>query len=239
MTPTANRCAIYFAPTRTSRLWQFGSSVIGYDADTGSSVPHPASRGEQLDWPALTTAPRSYGFHATLKAPFHLASGVSSADVVALARDVAARHAPVLLEGLEVATVGRFVALVPVGDVTAISRLAQAMVESFEPVRAALSDADRQRFHAKGLTARQATSLERFGYPYVAEDFRFHMTLTDALTGPPDEAAAITGRLRDMYREIAEAPVDVDQIAVFEQPDRASQFRIVARVMLSAGSTSC
>jgi hypothetical protein len=236
MTATANRCAIYFAPAVTSRLWQFGSSVIGYDAATGLAVPHPEAGVDlRLDWPPLTAAPRRYGFHATLKAPFHLASGVTAADVVALAREVAVRHTPVLLSGLEVATLGRFIALVPVGDVTPITRLAQAMVEAFEPVRAPLTEADRRRFTAKGLTPRQAANLERFGYPYVAQDFRFHMTLTDALAGPPDEVVAIAGRLREMYRDIEDGPVRVDQIAVFEQPDRASQFRIVGRALLAGG----
>ncbi len=40
---------------------------------------------------------------------------------------------------------------------------------------------ERERRLAASLTVRQMSNLERWGYPYVFEDFRFHMTLTGPL----------------------------------------------------------
>jgi hypothetical protein len=36
------RYAIYLAPAAGSALWRFGSSVLGYDAQTGEETPQPA-----------------------------------------------------------------------------------------------------------------------------------------------------------------------------------------------------
>lgn len=223
-----NRCAIYFAPSAGSALWQFGSSVIGYDAATGHDVPHP---DDGHDWAALTNAPRRYGFHATLKAPFHLAAGTTSADVAELAGTAARRLSSAVLPGLKVAALGSFVALVVDGDGSAVAALAQQVVEALEPVRAPLSEADIARYAAKPLSERHKAQLTAFGYPYVGPDYRFHMTLTDSLPGDP---GAIVERLAAHYRPIATRPVAIDQIAVYEQPDRQSRFRIIARFPLTA-----
>ena len=79
----AMRYAIYYAPDPASALWLFGSSVLGYDARTGRNVPLLAPAGISLaDWEMATTDPRRYGFHATLKAPFRLALGMSEAALL-------------------------------------------------------------------------------------------------------------------------------------------------------------
>src|ERR1700731_2344517 len=67
------RYAIYFVPAARSPLYRFGSAILGYDCYTGSDVPRPPELGpEAALWRGLTQEPRRYGFHATLKAPFHL-----------------------------------------------------------------------------------------------------------------------------------------------------------------------
>ena len=74
MSEQGPRYAIYYAPSVDDPLWRFGSQCIGYDALTGadSEVPQTAAIPRQ-DWLAWTQEPRRYGFHGTLKAPFHLA----------------------------------------------------------------------------------------------------------------------------------------------------------------------
>jgi hypothetical protein len=227
-----NRCAIYFAPRARSALWSFGSSVLGYDAETGLSRARPDAA---FDWPELNPRAERYGLHATLKPPFHLAAGVTTADVTALAAEVARRLAPVALRRLVVAELGRFIALVPEADDPALgdlALLAQDLVVAFEPLRAALSAADDARLRAKPLTPRQVANLEAFGYPYVDQDFGLHLTLTDALHQP--HRAAVRSHLASLHGRVAEDPYPIDEIAVFEQPDRDSRFRIVSRHRLTA-----
>jgi hypothetical protein len=84
---TAPRYAIYYAPAPDTRLWRFGSHVMGYDAATGLERSGFAlGEHSDEDWASITAHPRVYGFHATLKAPFHLGDG----DEIALKSALAA-----------------------------------------------------------------------------------------------------------------------------------------------------
>ena len=74
------RYAIYYAPRPEEALWRFGSAIIGYDAETGFDLPSPAITPSRDEWRRFSEEPRRYGFHATLKAPFHLAPGAVEGD---------------------------------------------------------------------------------------------------------------------------------------------------------------
>ncbi len=76
-----------------------------------------------------------------------------------------------------------FTAVVPDAPSAELSTLAQACVEGFEVFRAPMTPNDRARRKPENLTPRQVEQLDRFGYPYVRDDFRFHMTLTGRLAG--------------------------------------------------------
>ena len=128
----------------------------------------------------ITAEPRRYGFHATLKAPFRLAAGATVAALDAAAAALAAGQAGFALR-LRVAEVGRFVALVPEGDAGAVAALAAACVTGLDGFRAPPSAEELARRRAAGLDARGEAHLARWGYPYVLDRFRFHMTLTGAL----------------------------------------------------------
>lgn len=230
---TEARYAIYFAPPAASALWRFGSSVIGYDAATGEDVPVPdtltADGAER--WARQTTDPRRYGFHGTLKAPFRLADRRSADDLIASVEAFARSQDPIVLEGLKVTLLGRFVALTETAPSAELDAFAGRVVGAFEHLRAPLDDAERERRLKAPLTARQRVHLERYGYPHVFEDFRFHMTLT----GPLDEEARAPAfdRLERLHaRMVPPGPVPIDAIAVYEQPEPEVRFRIVARFSL-------
>lgn len=228
------RFAIYFAPGAQSVLWRFGSGVLGYDAATGEDMPFSSTAGlEAARWLELTAEPRRYGFHATLKAPFALREEFDQAMLLARTRELASQLAPVVLDGLKVAEIGRFIALVPVAPSLALQTLAAETVERLDDLRAPLSEADRARRLASPLTPRQIAYLDRYGYPYVLDEFRFHMTLTGPIA---DEAlrAAIRERLAEAYAEAVPAgPVMIDDLAVYAQDLREARFRIIDRCALN------
>ncbi len=207
-------------------LTRLASAWLGRDAWTGAAVEPPAGVDDLPDREAATAFPRGYGFHATLKAPFHLAAGRSAASLLDAVAAFAADWPPVPPVVLQPDTLGDFVALVPGEPAPALNALADSVVTVFEPFRAPLDPADRDRRLAGGLSERQREHLLRVGYPHVFEDFHFHMTLT----GPVAEAWA-----RDRYRRafadyagaVLAAPVGGWEIAVFHQPDRAQAFDIV------------
>lgn len=226
------RYALYVAPEPGTALWRFGGAVLGYDAGTGREVPFPSGPPfERPDWPDLVAEPRRYGFHATLKAPFHLAEGVGEADLLAALRDFTAARAALAVPALAVVLVGplpaRFVALVPAAPSPDLDALAAACVRHFDRFRAPLSEADRARRRAAPLSERQVGHLARWGYPHVLADFRFHLTLTGAL--PPDLAEPVRAALAARYAALAPG-LPIDGIAVFRQEDREGRFRIRERV---------
>jgi putative phosphonate metabolism protein len=227
------RYAIYVAPDTGSPLWRFGSGVIGYDAATGADLPFTETAGLSADrWSATTEDPRRYGFHATLKAPFELARASSEAALLADVEALAATLSPVTLSGLMVRSVGRFIALVPAQPSAGLQSLAAATVERLDHLRAPLSATDRARRLRSPLTPRQVEYLDRYGYPYVLDEFRFHMTLTGPI---PDDAerSGIAEALAAAYlRAVPLGPTKIDAIAVYRQPDRDARFRIIARCPL-------
>lgn len=224
------RYAIYFSPEPRSRLWRFGTSVIGFNADTGEDFPQIAIPGiESADVADRTADPRKYGFHATLKPPFHLAENQSIDRFLAAVHAFAVNVRPFVVPALEVAAIGAFLALVPSEPSAELSALADACVREFDPFRAPLQPHDRERRLKSPLTERQIAYLDTWGYPYVFEEFRFHMTLTGRLHH--DERDTFRAALTDLYRPIAE-PLEVAAITVFHQSARDQRFSVLARIPL-------
>jgi putative phosphonate metabolism protein len=227
------RYAIYFVPALESPLYQIGAALLGYDVYTGKRLPFPDGLAlDHDDWLALTSEPRIYGFHATLKAPFRLAPGRRAEEVAAhLGTFASAIREPIAILPA-VRTIGRFAALVPGEPSPALLRLAADCVLAFDEFRAPLSDDERRKRLMAPLTARHKENLERWGYPYVFEDFRFHMTLTGPIV--PASLEPVLLCLRDKLGAIEGREMPVDRIALLCQPDPGAPFHLVASVSLPA-----
>lgn len=226
------RYAIYFTPAPQSALWRFGSSAIGYDAVARETCPFPAHGLWQEAWFLRELDnPARYGFHATLKAPFELAAGTTEATLLERVAALSAWHAPILLPALKVTLLNAFAALRPVAEDAELNRLAAACVRDLDDLRAPLIEADRARRLSQALTTRQLMNLQRWGYPYVLEDFRFHMTLTGAI--PAAMRSRVLDSLEALYRGV-NGPMLVDAISVLSQPTRESRFGVLARFPLTA-----
>lgn len=219
------RYALYAAPHPDDPLWAFGSATLGWDAARARDAAFPRGAPfNRADWAALTEQPRRYGFHGTLKAPFELAPGVDEAGLMEAAMVFADRR-PAIDIPLKVARLTRFAAFVPATPNAALHAFAADCVEAFEPFRAPLTDADMARRLKTPLSERQKSLLAAYGYPYVLEEFRYHMTLTGAL--PEAEADAIAAALG------ARAPKSLafrlDALVVFKQASRDQRFVVLAR----------
>ncbi|QCI63680.1 DUF1045 domain-containing protein [Phreatobacter stygius] len=221
------RYALYAAPAPDDPLWNFGSATIGYDAAAARDLPFPSGTPwDDPDWAELTEDPRRYGFHGTLKAPFELAQGASEADLLEAVMVFADRRPAVEVPRLAVATLGSFVALVPAERSDELLALAGDCVRVFDEFRAPMSQADRARRLKSPLTERQIGHLDNWGYPYVFEDFRYHMTLTGSLSA--DRCEPVRAALAERYQPIAE-PFRLDALLVFRQAARDQRFTILGR----------
>ncbi|WP_372893496.1 DUF1045 domain-containing protein, partial [Rhodosalinus sp.] len=176
------RYAVYALPE--GALGAAGAAWLGWDARAGRAVAQPEVPGLPRPVAELTGRPGRYGFHATMKPPFRLTEGRTEAELCAAFDAFCARAWPAQAEGLAVAAVGPFLALRPEGETGELDRLAAAAVEVLDAFRAPPDAAELARRRKPGLSHRQDALLRRWGYPYVMEEFRFHVTLT----GPLDDA---------------------------------------------------
>ena len=230
MTPFP-RYEIYYVPAQGSFLDQFGAEMLGYDAWIGTVLPFPAGVVEQVpDWRELTQDPRKYGFHATLKAPMAL-NGRKEFELHGACADYARqpRRIPLITPG--VSTISGFIAVIPAGSSDELEQFAADCVRAFDPFRAPLTPEDRSRRNPSRLTPRQAEYLDRWGYPYVMEEFRFHMTLTGRLDA--DRRGPILEMLRKRFAGLGLYTLTVDRIALFKQDDTKARFRIVGEWALA------
>ncbi|MGY4162060.1 putative phosphonate metabolism protein [Bradyrhizobium sp. USDA 4461] len=217
------RYAIYYTPPPDSALHRFGSTLLGYDAVDGNDLPFPD--GVAPDWREVTADPRKYGFHATLKAPTALADGRSESELLDACAAFASRARRIPVIEPVVDAISGFIAVIPASRSDELQRLAADCVTEFDRFRAPLTPDDRARRKPERLTERQRDYLDRWGYPYVMEEFRFHMTLTGRLSD--ERRGPIVAQLRERFAAIELATLAIDRIALFKQADRASRFRII------------
>lgn len=218
------RFAIYYLPPEGA-LADFGAAWLGWDCVSArDSIPH--------DVPGLhdvTMTPRKYGFHGTLKPPFRLAEGTDVSGLQDAVSQMAAVCAPAQSDGLALTALGRFLALTPVGDTSGIARVAATCVEALDAFRAPPPEAELERRRKARLSERQEALLQRWGYPYVMEEFRFHLTLTGRLN--VDDIAQWTETARAHLPPLPAPFVMYDVALVGERED--GRFELIQRYTLA------
>ncbi len=221
-----HRVALYWAPRPDSALWQAGCQWLGRDAATGERLPQPAIPGIGKEvFEALTADPRRYGWHATLKPPFRMREGTGLNDVDAAVQTLAGRFKMELMPLLQVEHLGNFLALRPQGDPVAANALAAACVEALQPLVRPLSDEELQRRRRGPLTPHQDALLQRWGYPWVFDEFRFHCSLTGPLDGL--DAGSREALMQAADRTFNHLPPEpLDSIAVLIEPTPGADFHL-------------
>src|SRR5262249_3885674 len=210
--------------------------ILGVDASTGQEIQLFAGIVEQFpNWRLLVQQPARYGFHATLKAPFELAFPYDERDLLTDVEYATERMKSVDLGVLRVARIGRFAALVARQPSASLFEFAGDVVRRFDHFRSPSSEHDRERRNPHKLTERQRTYLDRWGYPFVFDEFRFHMTLTGPV--PEQQLGVVCHLLETAFRTHVpewDSSFSIDQMCVFKQQDRDSRFRLIARYALGA-----
>ncbi|MEM9140050.1 MAG: DUF1045 domain-containing protein [Pseudomonadota bacterium] len=222
------RYALFYVPRAGSALAAFGAAWLGWDSAAGAEVAHPDCPG--LDVAAVTARPRKYGFHGTLKPPFRLAEGQSADALREAARDLAAEIAAFDLPALRLSRLGRFLALVPSASSGALDAMAARVVTELDAFRAPPSAAELERRRASGLTEAEEANLTRWGYPYVLDQFRFHLTLTGALH--PETIAATEAAVLPLTNPFRAAPQPMREIALCGEAAHDGRIRVLDRFPL-------
>ena len=226
------RYAVYFAPSRDSALGRFGAEWLGWDAEAGAELSGPDLPGLPRPRAELVAAPSRYGFHATLKAPFRLAEGAHPDLADRAIQAVAAEHAAFRFFA-ELSSIGPFLALTPVGEVPPIAAIAAACVTRLDGLRAPSTPDEIARRDPDRLVGREAEYLAAWGYPYVFEHFRFHITLTGPLSSA--EQAATRAAIEPVLAPILLEPVAFDDLCLFGEAANG-RFHLLRRHPLGAAA---
>jgi len=221
------RYAIYFVPEPGTMLATLGSALLGRESETGAVIPQSDLPGfSAKDLHALTVDARRYGLHATLKAPFFLKPEMTEHELLLFAEYVfVPGRKPIILPGLTVQRIGSFFALMPSDKTPAeLNALAADSVTLFDPFRAAPTAEEIARRNPQALNERQRTLFAEWGYPYVFDEYRFHITLTDKLL---DAASArrMEENLKTAFAAVCADTVPIASLCVCKQtlPDPHSQ----------------
>ena len=223
------RYAIYFAPPATSPLWQFGCRWLGRDAEQDCLLPRfsvPGFNREEIE--KLTAPPRVYGFHGTLKPPFLLVKGNPELELHDALQSFAQGMRPFTLPLLQLDRIRGFFALHTTTRCEALHRLADSCVEQFDRFRRVSEESELRGRRIVGLTERQEALLEQYGYPYVFDQFHFHLTLTERLDN--ETAARLRPWLEFELGAVLTQPESVRELCLFVQDKAGDMFRIERRL---------
>ena len=155
----------------------------------------------------------------------------------------AARSTPALQPGVglprsrkrPLATGGRDLSPpVPATRCPDLQALADRCVVELDEFRRPAGAPEFARRRASGLSPRQDALLVRWGYPYLFDEWRFHLTLTGRIACEK-ERATVAAVLRQRFAAVTEQPLAVRDLCIFRQPAPGRPFTVLARFRLGGG----
>ena len=217
------RFAIYFAPEIGSNLHTIGSQWLGRDSSSGKSIKQPNIKGISSNYfYKVTKNPRVYGFHATLKAPFRLNKEFTLKDLCSQIQRSSTLSKPFSIN-LKVQKLGNFIALMMNPNEQKMQNLASQLVENLDQFRAPLHQKEIDKRRMSNLTTSEDKNLLQWGYPYVFDDFRFHMTLTEKIPCRSDQEFMVNAASSHFSEDLDRA-TKVNSISLFVQESSEADF---------------
>ncbi len=221
------RYSVYFTHPQAAKLTKLGSHWLGRSAFSETLFDQPQLKdifAERLV--SITESPRRYGFHATMKPPFHLADGKTLEDVKTAFDAFARKHSAFEIDGLAPNFLGNFLALTPTSRSEQLSKLASDCIREFDHLRAPLDNSDIARRRKAKLTPEQDAYMLQWGYPYIFEHFHFHMTLSTHLNDEI-ERAALKAAAETHFEPIMHQPVAISHLALCVEPEAGAPFQAI------------
>jgi putative phosphonate metabolism protein len=220
------RIGLYFIPG-PGPLRELATNWLGYDIVEGKEIKRPPVLSSLVaDIDEMTAIPRRYGLHATIKAPFRLASGCSLDDLKEAVDHLCRTLQPIIIPGLTLAEIDSFFCLAPQDGTGELAWLAGSCLRELDGFRAPLEEEERKRRKAKGLSPRELHLLEQWGYPYVMENFRFHITLTGPIPDP-DRRRNLRPIMQSYLAKALEKPLTIDSLCLVCEREPKARFELL------------
>tara|TARA_A100000164_G_scaffold283879_1_gene256514 strand:+ start:1076 stop:1783 length:708 start_codon:yes stop_codon:yes gene_type:complete len=176
------RYAIYYVPTENPELDLFGKCWLGWDPYKGvETTKSDLSKLPSFKkFSSLVLTPKQYGFHGTIKAPFRLKNEYTYNDLENKVREISKQIQSFHLDKLVIKKLGNFIALTPSKNLK-VNDVSNKFVEGLDFLRDDLSEDEIKKRNPHKLSFNQKKKLFKWGYPYVFNEFKFHLTLTGKL----------------------------------------------------------
>ena len=224
------RYAIYFTPS-PGALSEFGTAFLGWDLARGAPVDAPEIPGLPVSAHTLTDRPRRYGLHATIKPPFTLSRGrTAAAGLEEALGNLCATMTPFSLARLHLQKIGRFFALTCPEAADELGALHARALRGLDMYRRPADAVELERRRRARLSPSQDQMLQRWGYPHVLEEFRFHITLTGPVKD--DIQGAVHEALSAQLDPMITAPQPIDSLSLCGE-DAQGMFHLINRIELT------
>ena len=220
------RVAFYYAPHQDDPLWHSGARWLGRDPAANTPLAQPDLPGIA----AITADARHYAFHATLKPPMALGTGVDWAAVLDAAHAIAACIPPFDLPRLAVADIHGFLALRETSPSPELQAFADACIAGADHLRRPPEAGELERRRRAGLSPAAEANLRRWGYPSVFANWFFQMTLTRRLTA--DQHAFWRPAAEAHFADVLGLPRRVSDLCLFTQAEATAAFVLARRIPL-------
>lgn len=232
------RYALYYAPEQDSRLWEKLCCWFGRDPETNQAIVRPAVKGISTDrLIELTKTPARYGPHATLKAPFRLHTDMHISLLTQRLEEFCAGYCSFPLPRLTIACIDNFFCLVPGEYSIILQNLAATCVQEFDRFRASLTPLEKARRRAAILTDKEKHYLQAWGYPYVLDCYRFHITLTARIHNQAERNRVLWAITHEFDDILQQEPVWINGISLFVEPEPGMPFQLKQRFPCEAART--
>jgi hypothetical protein len=202
-----------------------GSSLLGRDPWDGGALKRPNLK-HLLEEELIERTKKAslYGLHATIVAPFRLNSDEKT--LLSALEELLLGEKEIPMPPLKIETPrDAFTALVPESLPKALKDLERKLVVNLNRLR----DKEAPLKNRGRLGDRAADYYQKWGYPYVLEEFFFHITLSDAAD------AKTLAALKDFFPDEALGAFFIDSLCLSRQEDELP-FKTAARFPLGLSS---
>lgn len=134
---------------------------------------------------------------------------------------------------LKVVLLDDFLAIVPQSPSAAANAVAARCVMELQPLAAPLSATELQRRRQAPLSPAQDALLERWGYPFVLDEFQIHCSLTGSLEKfSPEQVQSLQQAAQNWFANLP--PCNFESLALFAEPTQGADFVLQEHFRLAA-----
>ncbi len=226
-----SRYAIYYVPPESDHLTKFAASWFGWDVYQGIRVNYSELSNLNYDIKEITKKPCKYGLHGTLKAPFSLAKDRTIDELRLSLSRLSSSIKKFEIPFISLRKISGFIAIVPTTQNKKLNFLAKKCLQELDCFREVESLEILNKRRSVELSSSMKQNLLKWGYPYVLNDFQFHLTMTSKLA--PKVSENVFSVLSSELSSVLNSPLVISKICLFGESKIHGKFKVIEEFSLA------